>query len=113
MIKCSLSSPEQASKEKNEHLQAFVPALGPIPTQSGWDGSYAAVDRYLKTIANDPSSIKIEGCTNVQYEPVGWAVRCNYRGKNAFGGVVVESNWFIIRNNQVLMMQPPEAYVFK
>lgn len=77
---------------------------GPVPQQSGWDGSYAEVKKYLKTVMHDPSSLDWEGCTKVKWEPnrKAYLVGCIYRGTNAFGAVVRNANWFVIRHEQVI-----------
>lgn len=85
--------------------------FGPKPTASTWDGSYYEVKRYLEKVANDPDSIKIQGCTPVSVdEKSGWVVGCDYRGKNAFGGVIKNSHWFVIKNGQVVKMLPADSY---
>lgn len=85
--------------------------FGPRPEQSGWDGSYSEVKRHLKQFANDPDSIKIESCTTVSVDKkMGWLVGCDYRGTNKFGGKVLNSNWFIIKNGEVIKTLPISAY---
>lgn len=85
--------------------------LGPKPVASAWDGSYPEVTDYLKAVANDPSSIKIESCTPVyEVKKEGWLVGCTYRGKNAFGGMIRTANWFIIRQGRVVKMADADAY---
>ena len=82
--------------ERNPH--------GIRPKQSGWDGSYREVKDYLKLTAHDPDSIKIESCTEAYKAEDGWDVGCSWRGKNAFGGLVLQSARFVIRNGQVVRM---------
>ena len=86
---------------------------GEIPIQSAWDGSYYEVERYLKSVANDPDSIDIENCTEPYKADKGWIVLCKYRGRNAFGGMILKHNWFIIRQNQVIGVEEPSAYSIK
>ncbi len=78
--------------------------------QSAWDGSYLPVTNYLETIANDPDSIDIDACTKVYYTTEGWLVGCDYRGRNAFGGIVRQSNWFTVVHNQVSAMHETDKY---
>ncbi len=40
----------------------------------------------------------------------GWLVGCNYRGRNALGGMIRQANWFIIRQGRVIEMLPFSAY---
>lgn len=107
---------EKLEKEKREQerlkkeREARIAKFGEPPTQSAWDGSYYAVERYLKRVANDPDSIKIEGCTKVYHTKNGWLVGCDYRGRNGFGGMVRQSNWFTIVHDQVIQMQDASAY---
>lgn len=95
------------SKESTTHAlspedSAHVAAFGPKPQQSPWDGSYPVVERYLKSIANDPESIEFEGCTDVRRAADGWQVGCEYFGANAFGAKVRASSWFTIAHGQVV-----------
>lgn len=107
---------EKIEKEKREQerlkkeREARVAKFGEAPTQSAWDGSYYTVERYLKRIANDPDSIDIDGCTKVYHTESGWLVGCDYRGRNAFGGMIRQSNWFTIVHDQVIQMHDASAY---
>lgn len=102
---------EKKEKEKREReRKARIAKFGEAPTQSAWDGSYYAVERYLQRIANDPDSIDIDGCTKVYYTESGWLVGCDYRGRNGFGGMIRQSNWFTIIHNRVIEMKDASAY---
>lgn len=102
---------EAAEKAEVEaEYNARVTKFGNRPTASAWDGSYPAVERHLKNIANDPDSIDISGCTKVSYTDEGWLVGCDYRGKNGFGSIVRQSNWFTIRFDQVVNMHSADTY---
>lgn len=107
---------EKIEKEKREQerlkkeREARVAKFGEAPTKSSWDGSYYAVERYLKRVANDPDSIDIDGCTEVYHTESGWLVGCDYRGRNAFGGMIRQSNWFTIVHDQVIQMHDASAY---
>lgn len=100
---------EAKAKREKEH-QERVARFGERPTQSAWDGSYFAVDEYLRRVANDPDSIEISGCTEVNYHSEGWLVGCNYRGRNGFGGMVRQANWFTIRHGRVVQMHDADAF---
>jgi hypothetical protein len=76
-------------------------------------GSYSEVRRYLRATANDPESIEIEQCTDVYTSDQGWLVGCDYRGDNAFGGTVRQSNWFTIVDGRVVERHDPDAFSIK
>ncbi len=97
---------EKIKEERNMRIAKF----GERPIQSAWDGSYYPVERYLERIANDPDSIKIDGCTKVYRIESGWLVGCDYRGRNAFGGMIRQSNWFTIIHDRVIQMHDASAY---
>ena len=99
---------ERAREEKER--QSRIARFGEAPVASSWDGSYPAVKRYLRQVANDPDSIKIAGCTKVYHTDKGWLVGCDYRGRNAFGGLVKQSNWFTIVRGKVKEMHDASAY---
>lgn len=97
---------QRLERERKERIIKF----GKVPTQSAWDGSYIVVENYLKRAANDPDSIEVDGCTKVYHTENGWLVGCDYRGRNAFGALVRQSNWFTIVHGQVLQMHDASAY---
>ena len=96
----------QQEQERAVRLAMF----GEPPKPSGWDGSYHEVKSYLKRAANDPDSIEIDRCTNVYHTKNGWLVGCDYRGRNAFGGMIRQSNWFSIVHGTVVEMHDASAY---
>jgi hypothetical protein len=114
--------PENARyQERFEHYDGLIKAeereradrqarFGARPTPSAWDGTYRVVTSYLREIANDPGSIDVDSCTEVYHVEDGWLVGCDYRGANAFGGMIRASNWFIIRHDQVVRMEEASAY---
>ncbi len=87
-----------------------VARFGPMPRKSALNGTYRDVTLYLRAAANDPGSIDVDSCTDVYYIDAGWLVGCDYRGANAFGGPIRASNWFIIRQGQVIRMEEASAY---
>ena len=99
---------EETKREKKRTDR--IAKFGKPPVASAWDGSYSAVERYLEQVANDPDSIKISGCTEVYHSKDGWLVGCDYRGRNAFGGIIRQSNWFTIRHNNVIRMDKASTY---
>ncbi len=90
--------------------QGRIRRFGPVPQASAWDGTYREVKDYLQQVANDPDRLKMEACTPVYHVANGWLVGCDYRGANAFGGIIRQSNWFIIRNGRVVEMKESSAY---
>jgi len=80
------------------------------PTQSGWDGSYTAVKRHLKTTMHNPDSLEFKGCTEVFKQKEGWLVGCQFRGTNGFGAMVLNSKWFTIRQSQVVNVEDSNKY---
>ncbi|WMO12859.1 hypothetical protein [Pseudoalteromonas piscicida] len=109
-----LSQQQEKERKEQEKLkrerEARIAKFGEPPTQSAWDGSYYEVERYLERVANDPDSINIDGCTNVYHTESGWLVGCDYRGRNGFGGMIRQSNWFTIIHGQVIQMHDASAY---
>lgn len=107
---------EQIEKERQEQekikkeRKIRIAKFGEPPTQSAWDGSYFAVEQYLERVANDPDSIEIDGCTKVYHTNEGWLVGCDYRGRNAFGGMIRQSNWFTIVHGRVIQIHEASAY---
>ena len=99
----------EKAKIKKE-IEVREAKFGKPPLQSSWDGSYLPVKQYLKRIANDPDSIKIDGCTQVYFTKSGWLVGCDSRGRNAFGGMIRQSNWFTIVHDRVIQMHDASAY---
>lgn len=94
------------AKNKAEKLM-----YGDKPVFYEWDGTYPAVEKYLKYAMKDPTSLEIRNCSKVyKIENIGWAVHCSYRGKNSFGAFVLNSNWFIIRHNKVFSVEPSDSY---
>ena len=101
---------EAKKKRQQEEEQRRLALFGEPPKQSSWDGSYYPVESYLKRVMNDPDSLKMDSCTKVYQIDSGWLVGCDYRGRNGFGGMVRQSNWFTIRKDQVVRMQDASAY---
>ena len=101
---------EAEEAQRRKAYQERVAQFGKPPRQSGWDGSYLAVSEYLRYVANDPDSIEFIGCTEVNYHSDGWLVGCNYRGRNGFGGLIRQSNWFTIRHGSVVEMHDGDAF---
>lgn len=99
----------EKEREKQERVQRIA-KFGEPPEKSSWDGSYYPVLEYIKNYAHDPDSVKITGCTNLKYTEKGWLVGCDYRARNGFGAIVMQSNWFTIRHDQVVQMHDFNEY---
>lgn len=54
---------------------------------SSWDGSHQGLEKYIKSIMNDPDSYKHEKTTYIDNSD-HLIITTTFRGKNAFGGVV-------------------------
>lgn len=95
-------------KEKKRLVAKFGrrPIVGP-----GFSGyNCPEIEVYLQQTAHDPDSIELENCTNVKRTRQGWLVGCTYRGRNGFGGVVKNANWFTIRHERVVKVDPSSSY---
>jgi hypothetical protein len=60
---------------------------------------YEPCEEYLRENANDPGSIDIDQEMVKGQSNNGWIVAIRYRGKNAFGGLVVNANTFEVKFN--------------
>lgn len=67
-----------------------------------YDGTPVAIYNYLKRRTNDPDSLEMQGCTSVIKTEYGYRTRCNYRGKNSFGALILETKNFLIIHNKVI-----------
>lgn len=81
-------------------------AVGNAPKQSAFDGSVLAVEKYIKANSKDPNSIEYVEWTKVTPSDEFWAVRCKFRGKNSFGAMVLQNQWFYIQNEAVVKVGP-------
>lgn len=94
---------EQLAVEEQQKLTQFI---GPEPRRDSWSGGTVAVQHYLKANLKDPNSLQYLGWTNPRVSKIDgepyWHVRVRYRAKNSFGGYVIESQDFYLRNNTVL-----------
>lgn len=92
----------EAAEKQRSAERAIVARIGEKPVASAWDGSYYEVERYLKRVAHDPDSIDMAGCSEALQTDAGWTVRCEYRGRNAFGGLILKNGLFVIKHGQVV-----------
>lgn len=68
-----------------------------IPAASSWDGVCHAIKDYLKENAHDPKSIKYVQCSYILELDIGiYAQTVKFRGKNAFGGTILNEYVFYI-----------------
>ena len=79
-------------------ISSFVDSLpdtprDPILAQFGWDGSHRKLKNFIKTKMNDPDSYEhVEtGRWGFQGANDYYLVRTTFRGKNAFGGMIINS----------------------
>ncbi|MFA6779257.1 MAG: hypothetical protein WCU80_05705 [Paludibacteraceae bacterium] len=82
-----------------------VKKVGEEPKQSEWDGSVKVVEEYVKSNANDASSIDFLEWSKVS--PIGnyWVVRAKFKGRNALGGIVTTNKWFYIKDGKVMKVK--------
>lgn len=67
------------------------------PKADPWNGVCYAIKDFIKKNANDPSSIKYEECSYIsKFSNGNYGQRVKYRGKNAFGALVLNENYFIM-----------------
>ncbi len=99
------SDKKMLEDEAAEHIRLAeterTASIGPKPVQFLWDGSYREISDYIERLAHDPDSIEFEGCSDPNVTDTGWNIRCIYRGKNAFGAVVRNEQWFLVKHGQV------------
>lgn len=107
---------EEERLKKSKQLMVKLNAkrierFGPFPQKSTLNGSYFEVKTFLAVKAHDPESINIIECTDVSVDDSkGWLVGCDYRGKNGFGALIRNSNWFVIRDGRVVQMLSSDSY---
>ena len=89
---------EEKRRARQRADEAAVDAVcGPKPTQSPWDGFVLAAKHYLEDHLNDPDSFKAVGCTEPTLtKSACWVTNCQFRAKNAFGGMIVQTMQFSI-----------------
>jgi len=98
------AAPTKAPKVQPLTTEQQLALAGEEPKRSSYDGTYLSVKWFLKENMGDPASLKLEYCTQAYLSSAGWATQCTYRGKNGFGGMVKETNWFIVRKNAAVML---------
>lgn len=104
------AKPLRAAREKKIEAERVVETVlaeqrGDAPKRSSWDGAIVPVKEYLAPRMNDPDSLKIAGCTEPVADDAFWVVACDYRGKNAFGALVLNSGRFFIQRGQVVKVE--------
>jgi DNA polymerase III alpha subunit (gram-positive type) len=85
---------EREAKERHEQ---YLLMCGPIPKQVEF-----TILKYIKKYANDPKSISLAECSFPKLtDDSCWRVYCRYRGKNAYGALVVKVEAFYFIENKV------------
>src|ERR1051325_3644345 len=107
--KARLDYYDKEIRKERAVAQARVRRFGPMPHRYS-SGVYDEVEQYLPQVMNDPGSLEGLECTQVYNTERGWLVGCNWRGRNGFGGMVRQANWFIIRQERVVGVFPYSAY---
>lgn len=67
-----------------------------VVKNSAWDGSVSQVKKWLRATVNDPDSLTFDEWSEVSFTGDSYAVRCSYRAKNLFGGVVRKNQIFYL-----------------
>ncbi|NOJ83436.1 transporter [Myxococcus xanthus] len=90
---------------QREAQKLMVEMRGEKPVNSSWDGSVPEVEMYLKKVMNDPDSYEHVSSTVPVPHEAYWLVKSTFRGKNAFGGKVLNTRYFFIQQRQVVRME--------
>jgi hypothetical protein len=89
-------------EEAEQQAQSLVDQVrGPKPGQ-WFDGCCFECREYLKRAMNDPDSYECVSSTQPQIEGPYWTVLMQFRGTNAFGAKVVNTERFFIQGRQVV-----------
>lgn len=98
-----LKRPAQRQRDQEAAVRAYAVRCGEAPTPSAWDGGIYQVEHAVARGAHDPDSIDVTGCTQpVLTAKQCWQVRCEVRGKNAFGAKVRNVGTFWIAAQGVI-----------
>jgi hypothetical protein len=91
---------EEAKRKAQEAKDAAYAAMcGDKPVVGGWDGEVVGLESALRQTAHDPGSIDVENCTTpILTQGACWRFRCNVRGKNMFGAMILQQKWFSYSN---------------
>lgn len=82
-------------------VQKFTETCGPAPSLQWSDRGLDAVDRALRRVAHDPSSVNSSDCTPPALTGNCWTTTCSYRAKNAYGHLVLDQDTFYIVGGEV------------
>jgi hypothetical protein len=81
---------QRKRNDQSREAAAYASTCGERPRLGAWDGEVVGLERVLKQHAHDPNSIDVENCTEpVLTDRECWKFRCDVRGKNAFGAMVL------------------------
>ena len=83
----------------------MVEMRGEKPKNSGWDGSVLEIKQYLRQVMNDPDSYEHVSTSAPVARDAYWIVKSSFRGKNAFGGKVLNTRYFFIQQGQVVRVE--------
>lgn len=100
-------APQQAAAPTRQagFLEPLKAKCGEAPVPSWYDGSLTPVRQFLRENANDPDSIKFVGCEPPTLTPTCWESKCQFRAKNAFGALVLETKTFFMNATTVLKIK--------
>lgn len=93
---------QAAAKAKAEAKAAAVYELcGPSPGYAAY-----SVRHYLLAVAHDPDSVDVKECTDEgMTDHQCWKAICTFRGRNAFGALILTRRVFYIAHNNVIEMR--------
>ncbi len=92
----AIAEKKRAAEEKlRAEAAALTYVCGDAPKISPWDGELVGSESFLARNAHDPDSIDVEHCTTpVLTKKACWVSRCQVRGRNAFGALVLNAMIF-------------------
>lgn len=92
-----LAEIEKKEADRRQKAEIYAALCGEQPVPSEWDGGIFAVQRSVMAYAHDPDSIDVTECTVPRLTNDNcWVSRCKVRGKNAFGGTILQLNTYSI-----------------
>lgn len=94
---------QRATRELAERQARALLCGDTPPVVGGWDGELVGSEAYMRRSAHDPDSVDVENCTApVLTRNFCWVSRCQVRGKNAFGAMVLNTMAFSVGRAGIL-----------
>ena len=92
-----------ADESKRKSNEEYCEAHGEVPASSPLDGTIYLIENYLKETLNDPDSLKVY-TTTLNRSKDGYVVLCDYGAKNAYGGMIRKSTFFVINKGRITLV---------